>query len=183
MTSPPGGDPLSQVFDRVTSLAADTAELRDRESAELQTLALALADYAREHPLTDLPPLKLSPRAGLQARFSLSGVPAYIGDGFYLAPNGSVVVKGERAMQGAAQMVSLAMIIVSGAALFTSAYAIAGVLVGLAVIPGESLVNGGAERISHFRPITASAERGALAVLRRTLDRLEREVRGTNRLT
>jgi hypothetical protein len=171
-------DPRLDVFARVTALAAETAELRERESVELHTLALALADFSREHTLGEKPPSSaLSLRARVQARFRLGGMPSEVGEGLYLASDGRLFVAVLRASGalGRSAVVTLVVILFAGL-LLDGGVAVLTVLGLLVAMLATTLWRGVGGRAYGFRSLAPDEEHAALLMLRRTLERLERDV-------
>ena len=176
MTS--AADDVGEVFQRVAALAEDTAELRERESVELQSLALALSDFAREHPLGEMPPgTSLSLRARMQARFRLGGTPRHLGEGLYLSAEGTLLVvdrmapgRWTRELVGGSVLTVLAGLLVNDTiAVFT--------FMTMMFVLLASIVWRGVGTAYGFRELAPDEEHAALVYLRRTLARLENDVR------
>ncbi|MEO6527045.1 MAG: hypothetical protein ABIP93_10505 [Gemmatimonadaceae bacterium] len=166
------------LFERVTALAAETAELRERESVELNTLALALADFAREHTLGEKPPTAaLSLRARMQARFQLGGMPSHIGDGLYLSADGRLLAA-ELREPGATRrnvLVTVVAMLIAGLVLNGGAAVLTVIAIAVGML-ASTLWKGVGGTAHGFRALSPDEEHTALVVLRRTLDRLERDV-------
>lgn len=175
----PLDDAVSSVFERTAAIAREMDELREREGLELRALALALADFAREHPLGDRPAVRLSLRARWQIQFQLDAIPSHLGDGLFLGRDGSLLIaemSPKHRTTGRTIGTALLVSLIPGL-LLNGLPSVLGVLTAIISIPAYTVWKGESGTIARFKSIPSEREHSALTLLRSTLDRLQQQAR------